>query len=270
MKIRYILLFVVCLSSIFSCHKAEIDTGMGKEIVIGVGDDFIVDTKATAISSLPSSTGSGTETVKWSAASASVSSSKINTGKYQTASPTSYNFYVANQSFTVGGDMAVANNSTDIIAGRTGGSSSSTPSVTLNHIFARTGTLTCNTQSGYSISDVSWKIVSNGAVSGTAGTFNMKSQSWTASSASLSEQTFTSSSDLYLIPGTYTIKVSYTLSKGGSGEYSQSFTKQANVTLVAGKVNNITVTAIGGNASEIAVSLSLTAWTSQTLTPTLS
>lgn len=275
-NIKYLAITLLYLSSVLSCQKADPVTHDGNEIVIGVNDEFTVDTKATAIESIPAtlywgaSTGTSTETVKWSAASASVSSSKINTGKYQSVTPTSYNYYVANQTFTVAGAMTVANNNTDIIVGRTASSTSTTPSVTLNHIFARTGTLTCNTQSGYSISGISWKIVSKGSITGTAGTYNMKSQSWTASSATLSEQTFTSLSDLYLIPGTYTIKVSYTLSKGGSGEYSQSFTKQADVTLVGGKVNNITVTAIGGDASEIVISLSLTAWGSQTLTPSLS
>lgn len=257
-----------------SCQKASMPYG-GGEIVLNIesDDDFSVETKATAVTSIPSTlywgatTGTSTETAKWATASASTSSSNIYTGKYQTATPTAYNYYLANQSFTVGGDMTVANNNIDVIAGRLAQSTSATPSVTLNHIFARTGTLTCNTQSGYTISSISWTITSYGSVTGTAGTYNMKSQSWTSRSASLSETAITSSSDFYLLPGEYTFKVSYTLTKG---DYSQSFTKSGRATIVAGKVNNISCTAIGGSASEIQIGVSLTAWGTQSVSTTLS
>ena len=281
MKKIYILLLFVLSVAVFSCNKADYVTEGDKEIVIGFdnSDEFVVDTKATAITTLPSTlywggttggnaAGTSAETSKWATASATVSSSTISTGKYQTLTPTSYTYYVANQTFTVAGNMTVANNNTDIIAGRTAASTSTAPAVTLNHIFARTGTLTCNTQSGYTISGISWTIVGKSDINGTAGTYNMKSQSWTAASTKLSSATaMTSSSDFYLIPGTYTIKVSYTLTKG---DYVESFTKSADVTLVGNKVNNITVTAIGGNAQQIVVSLTLTAWGSQTHTPSLS
>ena len=195
-----------------------------------------------------------------------MSSSKINTGHYQTASPTAYNYYVANQSFSVGAttSMTVANNNTDVIAGRTASSSSLTPSVTLGHIFARTGTLTANAPSGYTISGVSWKIVGKSDINGTAGTYNMTSGAWSAASTKLSSETsLTSSSDMYLIPGTYTIKVTYTLSKG---EWSSTATKSADVTLVQGKINNITGTVNNlGGASEIVLSLSVSEWTTNNI-----
>ena len=262
-----------------ACNKpAEIQSGQEtsspQEIVIGVGDGFSadVDTKATAITSVPSTlywgatTGSGTETSKWAAASASVSSNKINTGHYQTASATSYNYYVANQTFSVGASttMTVANNNTDIVAGRTGGNPTVSPSVTLGHIFARTGTLTANAPSGYTISNVSWKIVGNSNVNGTAGTYNLTSGAWTEASTKLtSETSITSSSDMYLIPGTYTIKVTYTLSKG---EWTSTATKSANVILVQGKINNITGTVSDlGGASEITISLSVSEWTTNNI-----
>ena len=168
--------------------------------------------------------------------------------------------------FTAGGDMTVSNNGTDVLAGRTYQSSSTAPSVVLNHIFARTGALAMNTQSGYSISNVSWRIVGKSSINGTAGTYNMRSQSWTASSSTLSEQAIDSSSNLYLIPGTYTFKCTYTLTKG---DWTYTFTKSADVTIVGGKVNNITGTASGGSASEIVISLGLTGWAEQNHTPTL-
>ena len=247
-----------------------------EEIVLNVGDGFeaVVDTKATALTAVPgtlywgASTGTSTETVKWATASGTVTSSKINTGKYQTATATAYNYYVASQTFTVAGDMTVANNSNGVVAGRTAQNSTTNPAVTLNHIFARTGTLTCNAQSGYTISGVSWKIVGKSTINGTAGTYNMKSQGWTAASTKLTSDTaITSSSDMYLIPGTYTLKVTYTLAKG---DWSETFTKSCDVTIVGGKINNVTCTAIGGAASQIVISVSLADWGTQNHTPTLS
>ena len=278
---KHTLLFFTLAAAVaaVSCSKpAELlsrqEASAPGEIVIGVGEDFSaeVSTKATAITSVPSTlywgatTGTSSESSKWAASSASVSSSKINTGHYQTASPTAYNYYVANQSFSVGAttSMTVANNNTDVIAGRTASSSSLTPSVTLGHIFARTGTLTANAPSGYTISGVSWKIVGKSDINGTAGTYNMTSGAWSAASTKLSSETsLTSSSDMYLIPGTYTIKVTYTLSKG---EWSSTATKSADVTLVQGKINNIsgTVNNLGG-ASEIVLSLSVSDWTTNNI-----
>ncbi len=264
----YFILFVIVLSA--SCQKdwdAILDSS--SEIILSLEDNSIdmeSTTKATALTSLPSSLYWGMTytngTAKQSTTSKTVSSSKISTGYYQTASATTYRHYVANANFTAGGNMTVGNNSTDIVAGRAE-SNSATPSVTLNHIFARTGSFTCNTQSGYNISNVSWTITSYGSVTGTAGTYNMESQSWTARSASLSETAVSGSSDYYLIPGEYTIKVSYTLSLG---DYSQSFTKSGRVSLVQGKVNNISCTAYGGSAQSIVISVSLSSWGSQNLT----
>ena len=268
--LRFVASLLLPLMFLAGCQKHQ--AVEREEIVLHLDDEgkFTVDTKATAVTTLPSSLYWGMTysngTVKQATTSKSVSSSKISTGYYQTLSPTTYIHYVSNLNFTAGGAMTVANNGTDVIVGKSS-SSSATPSVTLNHIFARTGTLTCNTQSGYTISGVSWTITSYGSTTGTAGTYNVSSESWTARSAALSETSINSSSDLYLIPGEYTIKVSYTLSKG---DYSQSFTKSGRVTLSAGNVNNITCTASGGAAQEIVLSLSLSAWGSTTLTPTLS
>ena len=227
-----------------------------REIVIGVCDDGLdVGTKATEIKALPSSlywgatTGSGTETVKWSNASATVSSSKINTGKYQTASPTAYNYYVSNVSLSVGANTTVsAVNTTDVICGRTEASTtSSSPTVTLGHVFARTGSLSL-TASGYTLSGVSCTIKSKGSLTGTKGTYNLRTGAWSSVTAlpstalgswTPSGSTATASSDLYLIPGVYTVTVTYTATKSGT---STSRTQSGDVTLEAGKRYNITVT----------------------------
>lgn len=267
---------VLCLAMagavLASCNK-DIDTPVvpeetGGEIVLGVGDGFeaIVDTKGTNITTLPTTlywgattggnaAGSAAETVKWATASASVSSGKINTGKVQTATPTAYTYYVANQTFTAGGAMAVANNNTDILVGRTFGSNATNPSVALDHIFAALGTLQVTSSSGTTVSNVTWKFASSGSNTGTAGTYNVRTKAWSSATA-LAETTVASGSNLYLIPGTYTVKVSFTLTKG---DWTQSYTKTATVTLQAGKTNNIAANFSDG-ASPITINVTLNAW----------
>lgn len=259
--------------------KSSLD--IPKEIILNVGDGFeVTQTKTEQLTSIPSSlywggttggnaAGTSDESAKWSCESKAVSSNTISTGKYQTYSATTYNYYVSNASFSVGTSttMTISNNNTDIVCGRTAQSTSTTPSVTLNHIFARTGSLTLNTQSGYTLSGVSWSLTGKSAINGTAGTYNLRTGSWTSTSATLGTTSISSSSNLYLIPGTYTISVTYTLTKG---DWSHEFTKSGDITLVGGKVNNVTATAIGGNASEIVISVSLNAWGAESHTPTFS
>lgn len=276
--------FIIALSGVLavSCQKDNapaVEPSGDGEIVFSLGNGFdaTVTTKATAITALPSSlywaatSGSrdvASETKKWdvnaASAKAVTNTNKLATGQYQTATATAYNYYVANNAITVPATgnvtLVVPNNNTDVIAGWVAGTTSTTPSITLNHIFARTGTFTMAAQDGYSISNVTWTIVGKGSINGTAGTYNLSTGNWSATSATLASRSVDNSSDLYLIPGTYTISCTYTLSKGGSGQYSQTFTKSADVTLVGGKVNNISGQASGGTASEIILTINLTAW----------
>lgn len=219
-----------------------------------------VQTKATALTSIPSSlywegtTGSWkSETARWASASASISSGRLSTGKYQTGTATAYNYYVSNKAITFapGGSTISASNGTDVIAGCTqGATSSTTPAVSLAHVFARTGAITLNTQQGFALSGVSWKIESTPGSGGTAGTYNIATGEWSGVTA-LPQTALDSGSDLYLVPGTYRLTVSYTLSAAGR---SLPFTKSCDVTLTAGKVHSITATATGGTiAHELVV-----------------
>ena len=255
------------------CAKSvEPENQHPQQIVLCVGDDTIdmdVQTKATAITAIPSTlylsvttgTRGSSETTKIASASVSPASGKIATGLYQTADPTSYNYYLSNCpiTFAASGSTVSASNTTDVIAGTVTDNTTS-PSVTLDHIFARTGTLTLNTQDDYDLSNVSWKIAS--VTGGTAGTYNIAKQAW-SSLTTLNSTSIKGSSDMYLVPGSYTLTVSYTLTKG---DWTQNFTKKANVALVGGKINNISGTASGGNASEISLSVSLTQWGSTNIT----
>ena len=261
-----------------SCDKfpAKTDEAPGEEIVLNVDDRFDaeVTTKGTKIESVPSTlywgrtTGSaGSESNITGPTTATGVTSSIATGLYQTATPTTYNWYVANQTFTIaagGTTIAIANNSTDVIAARVSSNGSSV-SIQLNHVFACLGTLTMNTQTGYSITVNSWHITSSGANTGTKGTYSITSGAWSSTTAA--NEDVTSGSNNFYIPGTYTISCNYTLTKGA---YSQTFTKSASVDLVRGKTNNITGTATGGSASEITLSVSVEAWGTNNMTPSFS
>lgn len=278
-------LFVSCnkAESPVATHEAE---GVSRQIVFNLSDSFEaeVHTKATALTAVPASLywaattgtrGNSAEAKKWdmnAGTAKETASGKLATGQFQTATPTAYNYYVSNNAITVPATgnvtMSVANNDTDVLAGFVAASKSTTPSIVLNHVFARTGSLTMNTQTGYAISNISWKIVGKGTINGTAGTYNLSTGAWTAASTKLTTATaITGSSDMYLIPGTYTLSCTYTLTKG---EWTQTFTKSADVTIVGGKVNNITGTATGGDASEIILSLSVAAWGTEDHNPTFS
>lgn len=256
-----------------SCAKSvEPENQNPKEIMLCVGDDTIdmdVQTKTTAITAIPSTlnfsvttvTSGSSETQKKASASVSAASGTIATGLYQTVSPTTYKYYVSNLpiTFAASGSTVSASNATDVIAGTVTDNSTS-PSVTLDHIFARMGKLTLNTQDDYALSNVSWSIASN--TGGTAGTYNIAKMAW-SSLTTLNSTSIADSSDMYLVPGSYTLKVSYTLTKG---DWTQNFTKSASVTLVGGKINNISGTASGGNASAISLTVSLTPWESTNIT----
>lgn len=284
MKKPIFLLLCAAVAVLFatSCQKDELKSvsSAKEQIVLSLADasiDMSVSTKATEISAMPSSLylarTSGTwknETSVDASASKTVASDKIATGWYQSNPATPYNYYVSNvaMTFAAGGSTISASNATDVIAGCTqGADDSAAPSVTLDHVFARTATLTCNAQEGYEISDISWKIASKaGGTGGTAGTYNIATKAWSSLTA-LAQQPFTSTADLYLTPGAYTVTVSYTLKKGS---YTESFTKSGEVTLVAGKKNSITCTATGGSASQIELSISLTPWGTESLNLTFS
>lgn len=268
----YLLLCAAVAVLSVSCQKDDfksVSSSKG-QIVLSLSDgsiDMAVTTKATEITALPSSIylarTSGTwksETSVDASASVEVKNEKIATGWYQTNPATAYNYYLSNvdMTFAAGGSTIEADNATDVIAGCTqGADDGSVPSVSLCHVFARTAALTCNAQEGYTVEGVTWKIASKaGGTGGTKGTYNIATEGWSDVTA-LAQREFTSSSDLYLTPGAYTVTVSYTLKKGS---YSEAFTKSGEVTLVAGKKNNIICTAAGGDASEIELSISLNPW----------
>lgn len=267
------------LAALISCQKEAVvcDDVTAKEIAFQVeGDlDFNVETKATAVTSLNTfnviAENTSTATQVWSISSVTKSGSNYLTAKYWPITDQKYAFYASNAAMTYsqqGATIAVANANTDIVAAFSAYSASNYKQaigLTFNHIFARVGTFTVSAPSGYTVSNVS-AVTMSAPVSGT---YNVKNGTWSRGSA-VSHTLSNGSNDVYVAPGDVTVTVTYTLTRG---EYVKTFTKTATISLVGGKINNITATpsfAAGEEASEITLSVSLNAWGTQNHSVTLS
>lgn len=98
-----------------------------------------------------------------------------------------------------------------------------------------------------------------------SGSYNLRTGAWSPGS-SVSHSLKVGPNDVYVVPGTYTLTVNYTLSKG---DYTDSFSKSGSVTLEKGKINKISTTVPEGSATEIQFSVSIVSWTEIDLTPEL-
>lgn len=203
--------------------------------------------------------GSLPETAEWTVSCVTVTEQTVSTGRYiDAAAPGTRNYYVANVDFTLEASPSLsAENTTDIVAGRVFGSASSAPSVTLHHIFARLGDLTLTPPPEYGISGISWSLQGKEQPFGTAGTYHLSNGTWSGCSGLESALSVTSGSDLYLVPGTYTLMCRYTLSRNGN---EQEMTAQADVSLQEGKINHISGTAAGGSLADFTVSVEVVPW----------
>lgn len=211
---------------------------------------FGVSTRAiSAVSTLANSNvvwGAYTPSGVWSPSRVTTNNSGVvSTGHYCASSGTTNNtYYVTNVSNasnlsinSTAGTITVsqsANSGTDIVAGWAS-STSSNVSVTVKHVYARTGSLSFSAPSGASVSNVTWSLKSHDNTTGTSGTYNIRNDTW-SSSGQLSATSINSSSDLYLIPGQYDVTVSFRLTQGS---VTRNLSRTGTVTLERGKINNI-------------------------------
>lgn len=274
MKKAFIILAGVL--ALAACQKAGVQ-GLDNSMTFRVNGenlDIQVSTKATEVTSVSSvywmaTSGTvGSDTKVYDPKQLTVDAGVYNTGYFWPATSVAYNYYVSNVQFAWEGAAKIAaTNATDIVAGKASASYKSSPEVTLDHIFARTGSLTLNPADGYElVGNATWKIKSNTGA-GKSGSYNIGSGAWSGVTA-LSQQTFTGTDDLYLVPGSYHIDITYTLKKG---DWEKQFTKGADVELVGGKKNNLTATAHAGSdgPQEITLTVSLTPWSDKNTEITL-
>ena len=272
---KKIISIVVCfVFGLMSCQKGFDDAG--KEIVLRLNTDELsgtVTTKApgTIYDSTPPTSlywggtlSNGTQ--KWASTSKSVSSNQISTGAFQTASATSYIHYVSNVNMTVGSNTTVsAANTTDVIVGKSSATTSTTPSVTMSHVFARTGTISTSTSAG-SVTVHNYYIIGRTGTYGTSGTYSITNGTWSGCSGLTSNTAISSGGDMWVIPGEYTIVVDATYTRG---DYTARSTKSGSITLTANKINNISITWPTAG-TEIVVGVSLTGWSNNAVATTVS
>lgn len=289
-NVKYIhFVFVAALILSSSCERLEISDvdDKGTEVVLTLSDpetvkggtrsaedgffveaeDFWFRVQTRAISEVTSLAnqsvvwGAYTPSGTWSPTSSTADGSgTVRTGRYASASGTSSNtYYVTNSpsasnlsinssyaTLTVSGTGSTG---TDIVAGYAI-SSSVNVQVSVGHVFARTGSFNLQVSTGVTVSNVTWTLKSHDSTTGTAGVYNIRSGNWTSVSSTLSERSVNSSSDLYVIPGTYDVKVSCTVTRNGS---SQNITRTGTVMLEKGKVNNVTASLSVTNDYELII-----------------
>ena len=286
MNILYrIAVTAACIAAI-SCNRESVPADGSGEIVF-TADDAIsaeVTTKTTVTNSLESTgfyasatTGGSSETKLWNNVSFSYSSGKFTGGKYWPATDNGIHFYASNADITFNAAgcsvNSVSANSKDVVCAYLASPSwKQENALTFNHIFARIGSVKVNAPSGYNVSSLNISITPY-----ITGNYNIKTGTWssqTVDSSSPSKPIAISASgtnenNLWVIPGTYDLTASYTLSKGtGDGAYVESFSKTASVTIVAGKIHSIETTLPAGNATEIVFTVSITPWANNSINVT--
>lgn len=245
------------------------------EIVFTAGGAFdaTVETKATAVTSLSSvnvlcvtGTAGSSETTVFNSVFNS-GAYGYSGGKYWPLTDQSYKFYASNVDMTPAatGPTVSATTETDVVcAVLTSPTYKASNTLTMNHIFARVGYCRIMPPTDHTVSNLSVTITpkTGGTYSLFAGNGKTDGTGWsnvtTGTSTVIATQPNTrESTGVYLVPGSYQLTASYTLS---IGDYSESFTKTSTVNLVGGKVNNITSTLPNSNATELKFVVTVAEW----------
>ena len=161
--------------------------------------------------------------------------------KYWPAKDLQYTFYASNNNLTSSssGTYVIATNTTDVVVAISKYSSSNYKEIinlTFNHVFAKIGYCKVVPPSGYTVTNVTVKV--KPLITGRYYPYN---GTWTnmLSGTDITLTTTVNSTvinDYYLIPGTYTVSLQYTISQG---DYSESKTTTLPLNFVAGKRSNI-------------------------------
>ena len=193
--------------------------------------------------------------------------------KWWPSSNQSYRFFgvyptTYTTTFTSGGPTISASNADDILCAYKGDAAyMAVNTLSFEHIFARLCDVTVSEVSPYTISAITVNITPK--VGGTYNLYTGAGRSdgtgWVSTTngsvTNVAKSTpGTKSNDIYLVPGTYTLTVTWTATKDN---YSQTFTNIAkDVSLVGGKRNDVSLS-LTGSGSEIRLGVSVSAWSSQ-------
>lgn len=263
---KYLIISAVLSLAFVSCNK-EVKTADAEpqEIVFDLGGEFasVVETKTTAINNV-SGLGTvyclcydGSSTV-WNIA-LSKSGDTYYTGRYwPNSNSPGYRFYAANVEMPGVDRVNVPNFDTDILCEYLGSPTvRSNNTLYLDHIFSRIGSLTLNTPSGYELIG-SWSASVSYGCPASGCYYTISSGSFTTTTTT--STAIYSSNDIWTLPGSATITVSYRLRKGAWD--SDTIVKSSTVTLAQGCVNNISGTLPGPDTppTDITFSVNVAAW----------
>ena len=215
----------------------------------------------------------GSEVSAWTSSSFSKSGSTYVGGKYWPNSDPGYHFFASNLGLNFaasGTTVSPTGVATDVVCAYLPSPTyKSSNQLSFQHIFGRIGTMTVSAATGYTLSNISITITPKvPQSSGT--TYNLRTGAWSGtvdgSSTQLANSTAgTKTNDFLLVPGSYTLTASYTVTRGDYVENVSS--KTATVEIPAGKTSNISCT-LGGNASEIVFTVDVAAWQANAITAT--
>lgn len=271
---KLIISLVLAGVALLSCNRIpEPGAGLSADEVAfkvkGSSSYLNMDTKATVVNTASIvSSGfkasmtkgeEGEETLLWGNVAFTHSAGVFSGGKWWPSSDQNFHFYASNVPMThsADGNTVAADNATDVVVAYLGSPAyRQVNSLVFNHVFAFLGDVTVAAEEGYTLSGVSIRIVPQ-----TGGTYDIKSGAWsdvtTGSSTEIADVAGVNTNDFCLVPGTYRVLASWTATKG---DYSETFTDMdVDVTLVAGRVNKLS-TVLGGRATELRFSVSVTPW----------
>ena len=209
----------------------------------------------------------GSETSVWTSTSFSKSGNYFVGGKYWPSTNQNQHFYACSRplTFAAAGTTVSASNAYDIVCSYLPDPAYKLPNtLQFKHIFARIGDVTVIAGGGYTLTNVHVQVTPK-----TGGTYNLRTgdgqtdgTGWssltTGSATELANTTAgTKSNNLYLVPGTYDVSLSWTATNGG---YTADLSKTVkNVAITGGSVNALSVT-LKGSAEDIKLSVSITGW----------
>lgn len=280
----YMILLAVC-GTVLACFLS----GCSKDVVLGeteipivftAGDFFESQTKASEVTTanLTSFYVTATRGTVGSSESATFTSALFtgtpgdtySGGRWWPSSNPYYHFYSSSvgMSFDANACTVLASNETDVVCAYLENSNYGVRNaLVFSHIFARIGSCVVNAPSGFELSGTPVVRITPKV----SGTYNIRTGNgytdgtgWSGTVKGPVTVLSSSENNLYLVPGSYTLSVTYVLVKG---DWNHEFTKDASVSVIAGSVNNISMTVPSEVVEEIAVSVTLSSWGQHNHTP---
>jgi hypothetical protein len=301
---KFVFILFTFAFAVVSCNKEPVSAegGDSPEVVFKLGGEFSAQTRAASVvnddSDLSDLYVTATKNGNSQTAVDGFSNAVFRkngdywkgvSAKYWPNQDENYRFAISNvqlSNFAVTASCAANTNFQDIVYDYLANPNyKSTNSVLLEHAYARIGTVRILAPDGYTVSGMVLTI--SPVVSGT---FNVQTEAWTntgspqnpvsilpkagsnpsTASINVAGGSVTSdNNDLWLLPGSYNLSITYTIVKG---DYRKEFTKTCrNVQIQRGKINNIGPVVQGGveipnipepdDISEIQFSVSVQEWT---------